>query len=74
MRFPCRSRTKSEAHMSITRDTLKAVFEEFGCYPELAPGIDELVDPQFGVISSFEDIIRAVNTLKEQDLDETSPF
>lgn len=60
--------------MDVRYDTLKAVFEEFGCYPELEPGIDELVDPKFGVISSFEDIIRAINTLKEQDFDEISPF
>lgn len=58
----------------IRSETLYSVLDEFKCYPSLAGGIDELANPKLGVISSFQDIIDAVNTLKKQDLEQYSPF
>ena len=40
----------------------------------MAESIDELVNPQMGLISGLQEMIDAVNGLKAADLDDYSPF
>lgn len=58
----------------VRSETLYSILEEFKCYQSLSSSIDELVNPKYGVISSFQDIIDSVDSLKSQDLEKYSPF
>lgn len=63
-----------EAMNKVRSETLYSILDEFKCYPSLSSSIDELVNPKYGVISSFQDIIDSINALKSQDLEKYSPF
>lgn len=58
----------------IQKETLYKVLEEFQGCPGLKGSIDELIDPQMGIITGFQDMIDAITVLKSADLDEYSPF
>ena len=58
----------------IQKETLLSVLREWDGYPCLAESIDELVNPQMGLISGLQEMIDAVNGLKAADLDDYSPF
>ncbi|VEN75231.1 Amidase signature enzyme [Candidatus Desulfarcum epimagneticum] len=57
----------------LTRETLRRILSEFPTLPWSDHEIDELVSPQMGVITGFEDILDAVEKLSETDLGETGP-
>lgn len=58
----------------IRKETLQAILDEFQGYPGLEESIDELIDPQMGLISGLQEMIDAVNGLKSADLENYSPF
>lgn len=58
----------------VDRATLYAIIDEFYGYPCLAAGVDELINPQMGVISSFEDILSSINEIKACNIDAYTPF
>ena len=59
---------------NIRKETLQAILDEFQGYPGLEESIDELIDPQMGLISGLQEMIDAVNGLKSADLENYSPF
>lgn len=59
---------------NIRRETLQAILDEFHGYTGLESSLDELIDPQMGLISGFQDMIDAITALKSVDLEEYSPF
>ena len=58
----------------IRKETLQAILDEFQGYSALEESIDELIDPQMGLISGLQEMIDAVNGLKAADLENYSPF
>ena len=60
--------------LEIQKETLQAVLEEFHGYPQLAESIDELVEPKMGLISGFQDMIDAVEELRNSALKDYGPF
>lgn len=58
----------------IQKETLETVLEEFQGYECLKDSIQELVDPEMGLISGFQDMINAVTGLKSSDLEKYTPF
>ena len=58
----------------VRMETLVSIMDEFGCHESLRAGLDELIDPKMGVISSFQEIVDSTLKLREQDLGEVAPF
>lgn len=57
----------------LSESTLRAVTEELGGIPWDDATLRELVAPQFGVVSGFQDLLAALDALGAVDLGETPP-
>lgn len=58
----------------VRLETLSSILGEFKCYQALYSGINELINPKMGVISSFQDIIDSMDLIRSEDLEKYSPF
>lgn len=58
----------------VSRELLAAMLEELQGYPELEQCLGELIDPEMGTVSGFQDIIDSIAQLRDLDLDEYDPL
>ena len=57
----------------VTEATLRQVVEELGGFSWSDAELAELIAPKFGIITDFQDLLRELSRLREQDLGATAP-
>lgn len=57
----------------IEKSTLQKLTSQLAAHRWREEEIDELVDPQMGVISSFQSLLDSLERLRQVDLEEISP-
>ena len=57
----------------IKKETLEQVLQELSCHPCSSQELDELVNPQMGVISGFQDLLNELECLRALPLGERPP-
>lgn len=57
----------------IRKDTLQAVLQELGCHPCGDTELNELVAPEMGIISGFQDLISELELLRNLPLGDLPP-
>ncbi len=57
----------------IKKETLENVLQELSCHPCSNKELDELVEPQMGVISGFQDLLKELEHLRTLPLGELPP-
>jgi len=57
----------------ITKETLARVLQELSCHPCGDEELNELVTPQMGVISGFQDLLSELEQLRTLPLGELPP-
>ena len=57
----------------IQKETLEQVLQELSCHPCSSLELDELVNPQMGVISGFQDLLNELEYLRTLPLGECPP-
>ena len=57
----------------VTLATLQGLRDSLAAYPWRDEELSELVDPRFGIITGFDDLLSELESLREVDLGETPP-
>lgn len=57
----------------VSTDTLERIAGEFPTYDWTEAELKELVAPQYGIISGFQDMLEDIRQLLKIDLEDTGP-
>jgi hypothetical protein len=57
----------------VTKETLERMTDEFPTYDWTGEELEELVAPQYGMISGFQDMLKDIRLLQEEDLEDIGP-
>lgn len=57
----------------LTKDTLTGICTQMASHDWTDAEINELVDPQLGIITGFQDLLNELDVLRKIDLETTPP-
>ncbi|MEN9063124.1 MULTISPECIES: hypothetical protein [Ponticoccus] len=57
----------------LTKDTLTGICTQMASHDWTDAEINELVDPQLGIITGFQDLLNELDVLRRIDLETTPP-